>query len=179
MLESEEGQRNAVFACFGSAAQQSQYFEVALGDFLLVYNKICKKSLTLQDIESMEAKLGKQTMGTLLMEFKKHVKINDDKIASQMDAALQKRNFLMHHFFRERNERFDTEQGRMEMLKELVGVDSELRMAKDMTNGMRVALCRTLNYNDGAEDSDQGDGGTSSNGLFSAEINIPSLEDGS
>ena len=32
MLKSEEGQLNAVFACFGSAAQHSQYFEAALAD---------------------------------------------------------------------------------------------------------------------------------------------------
>ena len=43
MLASKEGQINAVFACFGSAAQHSQFFEAALGEFLLVYNKICKK----------------------------------------------------------------------------------------------------------------------------------------
>ena len=31
MLETEEGQNNAVFACFGSAAQHAQMFEEALG----------------------------------------------------------------------------------------------------------------------------------------------------
>jgi len=46
-LESEEGQLNAVFACFGSAAQHAQFFEEALGEFLLAYNKICNKSLTI------------------------------------------------------------------------------------------------------------------------------------
>ena len=37
MLEPEEGQNNAVFACFGSAAQHAQMFEEALGNFLLAY----------------------------------------------------------------------------------------------------------------------------------------------
>ncbi len=31
MLESEEGQRSAVFVLFGSAAQHSQMFEKAIG----------------------------------------------------------------------------------------------------------------------------------------------------
>lgn len=51
MLKTKEGQLNAVFACFGSAAQHSYFFEAALGEFLLVYNKILKTSLTLQDLE--------------------------------------------------------------------------------------------------------------------------------
>ena len=40
MLESEEGQLNAVFACFGSAAQRAQLFEQSLSRFLAMYNKI-------------------------------------------------------------------------------------------------------------------------------------------
>ena len=60
MLESEEGQLNAVFACFGSAAQHSQYYEAALEEFLVVYNETFKKSLTLQDLEAIETKLRKK-----------------------------------------------------------------------------------------------------------------------
>ena len=33
MLESEEGQTNAIFACFGSAVQHSQLFEQGLDRF--------------------------------------------------------------------------------------------------------------------------------------------------
>lgn len=170
MLESEEGQSNAVFACFGSAAQQSQYFEVALGEFLSVYNRICKKSLTLQDIKAMEAKLRKQTMGALLTEFKKFVKVNNDKVVNLMDVALQDRNFLMHHFFRERNEKFGTEQGRMEMLRELVSIDNELRTARDITNGMRVALCEALSYKEGTGGTEQQDRKIDSRVLFTMEV---------
>ena len=39
MLESEEGQSNAVFAIFGSAAQHSQLYESALAEFLIVYKQ--------------------------------------------------------------------------------------------------------------------------------------------
>jgi hypothetical protein len=40
MLETAEGQSNAVIACFGSAAQHAQLFGQALARFLGVYNRI-------------------------------------------------------------------------------------------------------------------------------------------
>ena len=93
MLESEEGQLNTVFACFGSAAQHSYFFEDALGKFLLVYNKIFKKSLTLQDLEIIETKIKKETMGSLLREFRKYVTIHDDRVGQCLGNALKKKEF--------------------------------------------------------------------------------------
>lgn len=60
MLESKEGQLNAIFVCFGSTAQHSQFLEAALGEFLMVYNKIFRKSLTLNDLEAIGTRLGKK-----------------------------------------------------------------------------------------------------------------------
>ena len=101
MLNSEEGQLNAVFACFGSAAKHAQFFEAALSEFLLVYNRLLKKSLTLADLEVVETSLHKKTMGALLTEFRKHVKISDDVVSTSLSDAVQKRNFLIHRYFRE------------------------------------------------------------------------------
>lgn len=172
MLKTKEGQLNAVFACFGSAAQHSYFFEAALGEFLLVYNKILKKSLTLQDLETIETKIQKKTMGALLSEFRKYVKIHDSTIEQYLDNALKKRNFLIPHFFRQRQKKFHTEKGRMEMLKELVGIEKELEQATDLTNGMRVALSKAVsieknkNIKTDERDSD-------SQVLFTISVNIP------
>ena len=76
MLNSEEGQLNAVYACLGSAAQHGQLFEVALSDFLLAYNGLLKKSFKLADLEAVKTSLQKKTMGALLADFKKHLKIS-------------------------------------------------------------------------------------------------------
>ena len=46
MLESREGQLNAVFACFGSAAQHAQLFEQGLTRFLVMYNKIASDTVS-------------------------------------------------------------------------------------------------------------------------------------
>jgi hypothetical protein len=144
MLKTEEGQLNAVFACFGSAAQHSQFFEVALGDFLLAYNRLCNTSLTVADLDVLGAKLERQTMGTLLRQLRTHVTIGDEKITQLMHEALQQRNFLMHHYFRQRSGDFRSEDGRISMLRELVSIGNQLEQAIDIANGMRVALERAM-----------------------------------
>jgi len=89
MLRSEEGQLNAVFACFGSAAQHAQFFEAALGEFLLAYNKVCNTSLTLSKLEEIEQTNNRKTMGNLLAQMRKRVNFDDNKIDVAMDSALQ------------------------------------------------------------------------------------------
>ena len=173
MLESEEGQLNAVFACFGSAAQHSQYYEAALEEFLVVYNETFKKSLTLQDLEAIETKLRKKTIGALLREFRKYVTINDGTIEQFLDNALQKRNFLIHDFFRQRQEKFRTNKGRMEMLAELVGIENELKRATDLINGMRVAISEALGSKSGNEDIKTEKCEPANNALFSINVRIP------
>ena len=173
MLESKEGQLNAVFACYGSAAQHSQYYEAALEEFLIVYNKISKKFLSLQDLETIETKLRKKTIGALLREFRKYVTINDDLIEQSLHSALEKRNFVIHGFFRQREEKFRTKEGRIEMLEELVGIGSELQRVADVINGMRVALLDALGLKYENSDIKTEECGTDNNVLFTIDIKIP------
>src|SRR5450432_1130781 len=65
MLKTKVGQNTAVFACFGSAAQHAQHFEVALAGFLSDYNKIAVKGISLQDLEGLDQQLAKKTLGAL------------------------------------------------------------------------------------------------------------------
>ena len=172
MLESKEGQLNAIFACFGSAAQHGLDYEIALEEFLLTYNKIFKE-LTQQDLEAIETKLQKKTIGSLLKEFKGYVTISDRTVEQFLNNARKKRNFLIHHFLRQRRDRFDTEQGRMEMLAELVSIEKELKIATRLINGMRIAVSekpglKSENKNITAEESD-----TASEVLFSLRIHLP------
>jgi len=169
MLKSEEGQLNAVFACFGSAAQHAQFFEEALADFLLAYNQACNKSLSVADLEAVDMKLRKKTMGTLLVDFKKYAKISDNNVIKYMDTALVNRNFLMHRFFLERGDYFKTEAGRMGLLKELVGIEQQLRAATSVTNGIRIALRNAMDAKRRGEEARKGGGKT----LFTVDIDIP------
>jgi hypothetical protein len=153
MLGSEEGQLNAVFASFGSAAQHAHFFEAALAEFLLAYNKLCKKSMTPRDLKTIATRLQNKSMGILLGDFKKYVKISDDAVLACMRTALERRNFLIHHFFRDREEDFKNETGRMGLLQELVGIERVLDKATKLTNGMRVAMCNALAAMDGVTEN--------------------------
>jgi hypothetical protein len=161
----QQRQSNAVFACFGSAAQQAQHFEAALSEFLMVYNKIAKKSLTIQDFEAIEVSLQKKTMGALLHEFRKYVKIQDERVEDHLDAALAMRNHLIHHFFREREDLLGTERGRFTLLKELSAIGTVLKSAAAITNGMRVALSEVFNPSRDRTGKSQA--------LFSMTVDIP------
>ena len=168
MLESEEGQLNAVFACYGSAAQHGQFFEEALSDLLLAYNRLVKNPLSLDDLRSVESKLHKMTMGALLKELQKHVEIEAAWVSDLLNIALNNRNFLIHKYFLKRQAQFRTEAGRVEMLRELLSIQDALEKATSMTNGMRIALGRAL----GDNQSDSG----SSQAVFSIKVDVPQDE---
>jgi hypothetical protein len=149
MLETEEGQNNAVFACFGSAAQHAQMFEEALGNFLLAYTHIRPKKLTAEELEELTQNTHGRTMGQLLRELKSVVKFNDgDDPKERMEAALYVRNYLMHRWFLDRNDAFKSEAGRMALLQELVSFGRLLDSARVTANAMRIAMCPTLGIED-------------------------------
>jgi hypothetical protein len=167
MLKSEEGQLNAVFACFGSAAQHAQHLEAALKEFLRSYNALRDGDLTLEDLEQSEQKGGRfKTIGTLIGELKKYVRFSDERIGDWLESARQNRNFLTHDYFLEREKKLASEQGRMEMLAELVAIDRHLERAAVLMRAMRLALTRALQKSkvDREEDSPA---------ILSFEIDLP------
>ena len=141
MLESDEGQLNAVFACFGSAVQHAQLFEQGLTRFLTIYNKIASDSVSVNDIGR------KMTMGELLRKVGKHVTTNSS-VAKRFSTALKKRNFLIHRFFLERAPLLKSSEGRLQLLSELVAIDANLEDSRVTINAMRIAMCETLGIKD-------------------------------
>jgi len=173
MLKTRAGQVNAVFACFGSAAQHAQHFEAALAEFLLDYNKISKRVVTLQDFEVLDQRLQKKTLGTLLREFSKYVTIEDPKVVGFLEMALEKRNFLMHHFFRAREERLRLKKDRMDLLSELTGIDRILEEAATIIRGMRIAVSRAISKHGKSGEGSENDDSESSKVLFTAKLQMP------
>ena len=142
MLESAEGQLNAVFACFGSAAQHAQLFEQGLSRFLVMYNRIASDSLNANDIGD------KMTMGQLLNKVKVHVEIDDDQIEQAFTIALQDRNYLMHCFFLECDPLLSSGEGRMELLSRIANIEMNLDRCRVAINAMRIAMCRAVGIED-------------------------------
>jgi hypothetical protein len=149
MLETAEGQSNAIFACYGSAAQRAQNFENGVEKFLVVYNQITKDAMTTEDLESRNADLNKKTMGQLLYKLKTIVSFPGETYTDYFREALNQRNFLMHKYFLERTHMFATEESRFAALKELTQMEAIFDRARIAINAMRIALCRTLNIDPG------------------------------
>lgn len=78
-------------------------------------------------------------MGQLLVELKKHVTIEDEKVVKHFEASLK-----VHHFFRERESLLESEEGRLKMLTELSSIDHVLESSAQITNGMRIAFEQAL-----------------------------------
>ena len=142
MLESEEGQLNAVFACFGSAAQHAQMFEQSLERFLTIYNRVVHGSTTVEDV------LQGKTLGQLLKRFKKVVTFPDDSFVEKFYAVVKERNFLMHDFFIDRASDLQSSEGRMALLSELITIEKALDHSRVTVNAMRIAMCNTLGIED-------------------------------
>ena len=134
MLESKEGQLNAIFACYGSAAQHGQLFEEALLK-LIAALKECL------GIDSTAAAVQKKTIGELLKLFEnKFVEEMDDWVSDFLDKTRRRRNFLIHDYFLKRSDAMGTDAGRAAVLRELVDIEAQLRRGADLVNGLRVAI---------------------------------------
>ena len=142
MLESEEGQLNAVFACFGSAVQHAQLFEQGLARFLMIYNRIASDPVGVEDIGH------KMTMGQLLHKVRQHVTVDDNSIELGFSAALEERNYLIHRFFLERDPQLKSTEGRFELLSELSRIEMNLDRCRVAINAMRMAMCEALGVKD-------------------------------
>ena len=165
MLKTTEGQLNAVFACFGSAAQHGQYFEKALGEFIVKIKHVLEPATPAEHIQSAKSQLARKTIGQLLQIMGKHVQPDAQWVTDLLLNAHKSRNFLIHHYFIEREDRFKTASGRTAMLKELLSIQEQIERATVLVDGMRFAVTeRVLNRDSDSNESERA--------LFSIEISI-------
>ena len=126
MLKSEEGQLNAVYACFGSAMAQSQLFEDAVKRLVaMIPNAEQRKNLGQRIAELKDPVVG-------------------ENVWESIDEARKKRNYLAHQYFTDNKHKLETREGRMEMLGELVQIETPIRKAKELVSGMCVWVAEAL-----------------------------------
>lgn len=140
MLKTAEGQSNAVFACAGSALRHAQHFEVALKFFIHTLRRLQPGHNEPENVETLAVGLRKQTLGRLLKQFNIKVKISDPAIPSLLERAVEKRNFLAHHFFLEREDLLLEEAGRFSLLSELTEMGQLFEKAGNLTRTMGTVL---------------------------------------
>jgi len=133
--EYEEQQCKEVYAYAGLALYCVQCFEMSLVNFLIIASRISGNTTTLKEIESLEEKAQKKTLGALLKDVRTIAAFDVSAVITQ---ALVKRNFLVHHLFKKRAIEFLSEKGRDKMLVELKDSCRCFQIADTAI----IALCR-------------------------------------
>ncbi|MFY9270466.1 MAG: hypothetical protein WAO55_12060 [Candidatus Manganitrophaceae bacterium] len=127
--------RKEVFAWFGGAAYAAQRFEVELCILLLLTHRLKNPSLTPEQMDHIDTKLSKKTLGILLSELKKHTVIHPN-FQMILDSYLARRNYLMHHFFFDHGQDLLSRDGCDKMTEELKGIYALLKEADEMAKTM-------------------------------------------
>jgi hypothetical protein len=123
-MDSDDEQTRDVYAHFGLAMYLAQILEHGIVNALVILRLPEKDKYTRQDIdEFMEGRFQK-SLGALLKHLKSEVALPQD-LESTLTEALTRRNYLAHHYFREKAESFVTRSGRAQMLEQL-HVDQQL-----------------------------------------------------
>ena len=136
-----------LYAEFGMTAEMAQVLEVAAGNvaigFLAMF--VTEGKVTPDETEVYRAvvnDVNRKTFGALLKHIKKTMNLSDSMIAI-VDEALDRRNYVTHHFFRTHNFRLYSEEGRKVMLAELKEIQAKLGLAQKMLEAM-VALMEQI-----------------------------------
>lgn len=139
-----------VFAHYGLAMYLSQVLEHGIVNALILIDfvpsnmhKYRHRSIWDKHFDEFFTQHFKTTLGKMLNNLKKHITIEKD-FEEILNKALEVRNYLAHHYFRDRSEIFLTESGCNQMIEELQKFQQNLRDADEFleskTRHYRIAL---------------------------------------
>lgn len=117
-MDYDEEQTRDVYAHYGAAMYLAQTLEHGIVNALVILRLPEKDKCTRQDIDEFIEGRFQKTLGALLKHLKSGVELPPD-LESTLTEALNRRNYLVHHYFREMAECFVTRSGRCHMLQEL------------------------------------------------------------
>lgn len=115
----EEEQIRDVFTYFGLAGFAAQSLEKGLCNFLMLYEMVTGKFVSLAGFDAREKAVQKKTLGQLVKDIAPHVTFAETTDAAVFDNALAKRNHLLHDYFWDRAVEFASTNGRRSMIAEL------------------------------------------------------------
>jgi hypothetical protein len=127
--------RKEVFAWFGSSAYAAQCLEMELLILLLCVERLRTPSLTGEELEEIDCKLSKRTLGQLLGELRSRLVLHPD-FERLLNSYLARRNYLAHRFFSHNATKLLSRSGCEEMITELMRIYSTMREADDVVKTM-------------------------------------------
>jgi hypothetical protein len=116
--ESESDQIKEVYTQFGLVMYQVQCFERTLAILLITAYVPDLQRITRAQYEELLGRYFQRTLGNLINQLREFVTI-PRQLETILSRALQKRNWLVHHYFWERGITFMKEDGRESMIREL------------------------------------------------------------
>jgi hypothetical protein len=133
-----------LYAEYGMAAEKAQSLEVAAGNVALSYLLLFIDTAEITNeqrelIRSVTDDLNRKTLGAVLKNIKQTAKF-DPAILETVDAALERRNYLTHKFFRTHNFAICSANGRGAMIDELKDIRRALALAEAMLQGISELL---------------------------------------
>ncbi len=134
-----------LYAEFGMAAEKAQVLEVEAGNvglaFLAISVKPGEKVAPAQRefFRQIVDDANRQNLGKLL-RIVKSLGTYSPSMIETIDTALERRNYLIHHFFRTHNFAICSEAGRADMTKKLREIRSHLSQAVTMLSGVGATL---------------------------------------
>jgi len=142
--ESPENTLEELYTQFGRTAEMAQVMELEAGNLALAYVMIAfdANNLTIEQklfLKSLSDDIDRRTFGNLVNIMKKSMNI-DQTIEEAIDEALEKRNYLIHRFFRTHNFAIQSTEGRAKMYEELSELHKSFSFAHTLLNGMTHTL---------------------------------------
>lgn len=124
-IDNESWQVREVYAKYGLAMYFAQCIETELVNLLVALKLKDRDKITRSDIDSFMEENYKKTLGRLIQSLKKAMKIPEN-LEIELAELLNIRNYLAHHYFRDKATDFVNKDGRQNMLSELELIISKL-----------------------------------------------------
>jgi hypothetical protein len=131
-LRRDEREAREIFLKFGEAIYFCQVLEFQLITYAQWIRRFKKgEPLTAKEVEQLQERLIGATFGRNYGEVRE---LLDDQwnLSQQMKEAVDLRNDLVHHWMRERQNGFDTQDSRLEMIAELEAAARQLQAMADV-----------------------------------------------
>lgn len=127
-----------VYAHYGLALYLAQCLEHGLANALVYVNLIPRRGRSVRTVEEWNAEFDsfmsrsfEQTLGRLIRDLRESTPVPSE-LEDKLTHTLRRRNWLTHHFFRERAEEFMSARGRDSMLRELEEAQTLFQAADDL-----------------------------------------------
>ena len=135
-----------LYAEYGIAAEKAQVLETEAGNVAIAFVALLVGTNRIDDQQkkfysNLVDDVNRKTMGSLLKDIKTIVDFDEEGIGV-IDDALEKRNYLAHHFFRTHNFAIMVQDGRKKMLEELRQIQNKLDIAHASLSSISSLLQR-------------------------------------